>query len=162
MIVQWQKKLRQSFLQLYWNGFLVDNSVIPTKFLEWNPALLKSLLNFKASRQTPTMYAKRLDLFNRTFSLMWKIDKGKKAFYLFHIFMRTRQAGKWQTFIEWDSCFMVAHCLYLPLLLEPLSRAPHKSFMILSWYFIVRHATRRKNFSLVTVVINKMFSNRGE
>lgn len=101
---------------------------------------------------------------------MWKIDnERKKIFYLFHIFIHKRdKAGKRQTFIEWGFCFMVEHCLSLPQPLQATLSTHttlNKSFMILSWYFIVLHGMKRKKLFLfffsISAVINKMFSSQG-
>lgn len=75
---------------------------------------------------------------------MWKFVNVQKSSLSFsHLHKRSEETGR-KSFIEWDSCFMVKHCLSLLLLHARL--LPNKSFMILSWYFIVLQRHEKKNF----------------
>lgn len=100
--------------------------------------------------------------------------KGKGALYLFRISIKGRrrkikkreasETGRKTTNFYWVR-FLFHDGTLFECFPSPTSVlifcALHKSFMILSWYLIVLDGYEKKNFSLISVVINKMFFKRG-
>lgn len=85
----------------------------------------------------------------------------KKALYLLHIFVQN-ETGREMTNFYWVRfllCFMVEHCLRSLLPPPPPLQIVYDSVMI---FHCTRRHEKKKLFSLpVSVVINKMFRNRG-